>query len=136
MDSVKTQINLRIHEVWLVSLPSTYINEVLFKINIDITTDVWVQLQLLITTTTTTTATTTATTTTSTTASTTTTATAASAVAITIIVAVAGCVYYYSLLFLLLCMKPIKVVCKTRGKDPNQSTYPCSLINLHHALIL
>ena len=41
MDSVKTQINLRIHEVGLVSLPSTFINEVLFKLNFDITTKVW-----------------------------------------------------------------------------------------------
>ena len=38
MDSVKTQISLRIHEVGLVSMPSTYINEVLFKINFDIVT--------------------------------------------------------------------------------------------------
>ena len=92
MDSVKTQINLRIHEVGLLSLPSTYINEVLFKINFDLTTEVWFQRQQLITTTTTT-ATTTTTTTTSSTTSTTT--TAASAVAITTIVAVAGCVYCF-----------------------------------------
>ena len=101
MDSVKTQINLRINEVWIVSLTSTYtcINEVLFKINFDITTEVWFQRQLLITTTTTTTATTTATTTTSTIT------TAPSVVAITTVVAVAGCVYYsyyYSILLLLL----------------------------------
>ena len=89
MDSVKTQINQRIHEVGLMSLPSTYINEVLFKINFDITTEVLFQRQLQITTTTTPATTTTTTTSTTTSATT----TAAPAVDITTIVAVAGCVY-------------------------------------------
>ena len=124
MDSVKTQISLRIHEVGLVPLSSTYINEVLLKINFDITTEVRFQRQLLITTITITATTTTTTTTTTTSITTSTTTTA-----------FCCCYYYYCncrwlcllllLLLLLLIiiiiitlkyMKPIKVICKKEAK--------------------
>ena len=90
----KTHKAIWIHKLWLVSLSSLYINEVHFKINIDIhvTTEVWFQLQLLITTSTSTTATTTITTAKTTTSNTT---TAASVVAFTTSVAVASYYYYY-----------------------------------------
>ena len=129
---MKTQINQRIHEVGLVFLPSTYINEVLFKINFDITTEVWFQRQLLITTTTATATTTTITTTSSITTSATT--TTASAVAITTIVAVSTTTHYYYYYFEI--HKTYKSNMQKRGEDAHQPAYPCSLISLHHGLIL